>query len=236
MSSAAHAAPAHGHEHGADHGHAALPPGVPPGILAHHFSSLDVQNSAVRLGMWLFLATEILLFSGLFVGYAIYRREFPEAFAEASRHLDLGLGTLNTFVLITSSFTVAMAIFFARKDKKNLAVACLVFTILCAFAFLGIKSIEYVHKFQEGALPGPYYAFEEVQAPGAPMYFTIYFLTTGLHALHVIIGMTVLMFLTVKTYNGRFSKNYYTGLELGGLYWHLVDLVWIFLFPLLYLI
>ena len=216
--------------------HHALPPGVPSGILAHHFSSLEAQNAAVRLGMWLFLATEILLFAGLFCGYTLYRHQYPEAFAEASRHLDLGLGTLNTVVLITSSFTVAMAIHFARTNRKNLAVFCLLFTIACALGFLGIKSIEYMHKFQEGALPGPYYAFEEVTAPGAPMYFTIYFLTTGLHALHVIIGMSVLIFLTVRTARGRFSANYYTGLELGGLYWHLVDLVWIFLFPLLYLI
>ncbi len=210
--------------------------GVPEGILAHHFSSLEAQNEAVRFGMWLFLATEILLFAGLFTGYAVYRFQFPEAFAEASRHLDLSLGTLNTFVLISSSFTVAMAIHFARTDRKNLAVVCLLITIACAFGFLGIKSIEYMHKFQEGALPGPYYAFKEVTAPGAPMYFTIYFLTTGLHALHVIIGMSVLIVLTFKTANGRFSSKYYTGLELGGLYWHLVDLVWIFLFPLLYLI
>jgi len=235
MSSAASpaigAAPDHGHDP-LDHS----PPGTPRGILAHHYSSLDAQNAAVRLGMWLFLATEILLFAGLFTGYTIYRYQFPEAFAEASRHLDLGLGTLNTFVLITSSFTVAMAIHFARTNRKNLAVACLIFTIACAFGFLGIKSIEYMHKFQEGALPGPYYSFEEVRANGAPMYFTIYFLTTGLHALHVIIGMTVLIVLTFKTAAGRFNSNYYTGLELGGLYWHLVDLVWIFLFPLLYLI
>jgi len=212
------------------------PAGVPDGILAHHYSTLDAQNAAVRLGMWLFLATEILLFAGLFTGYTIYRFQFPEAFAEASRHLNLMLGTVNTFVLITSSFTVAMAIHFARTDRKHLAVICLIFTICCALGFLGIKSIEYMDKFREGALPGPYYAFEEVRANGAPMYFTIYFLTTGLHALHVIIGMSVLIVLTFKTANGRFSSKYYTGLELGGLYWHLVDLVWIFLFPLLYLI
>ena len=209
---------------------------VPEGILGHHFADLEAQNHAMRLGMWLFLATEILLFAGLFTGYAVYRWEFTEAFQQASRHLDLGLGTLNTFVLISSSFTVALSIHFARTDRKWAAVACLVLTLLAGFGFLGIKSVEYLHKFAEGALPGPYYAFHEVTADGAPMYFTVYFLTTGLHALHVVIGMTVLAVLTFKTASGRFNSKYYLGLELGGLYWHLVDLVWIFLFPLLYLI
>ncbi|GAC1599210.1 MAG: cytochrome c oxidase subunit 3 family protein [Myxococcales bacterium] len=231
---AAEAAAAPGHGHGAGHGQA--PAGVPAGILGHHFKDLAQQNEAVRLGMWLFLATEVLLFAGLFTAYAYYRFQFPEGFAQASRHVDLWAGTLNTFVLITSSLTAALAIHFARTDRKNLAVLCLVATLLMAFAFLGIKSIEYLHKFHEGALPGRYYHFEEVQIPGAPMYFTIYFLATGLHAIHVIVGMTVLAILAVKTARGRFSSGYYTGLELGGLYWHLVDLIWIFLYPLLYLI
>lgn len=211
-------------------------PQPPEGILAHHFPTLELQNTAIRLGMWLFLSTEILIFAGLFVAYAEFRFSFPEAFAEASRHLNLMMGTTNTVILITSSFTVALAIHFARSDKKWPAVGMLVFTILCAIGFLVIKSFEYREKFAEGALPGKFYGFHEVTAPGAPMYFTIYFLTTGLHALHVIIGMTVLTVLTVKTIRGRFNSAYYTGLELGGLYWHLVDLVWIFLFPLLYLI
>ena len=232
MSSAAAAAPSVG---GAT-SHSHTPPGVPEGILGHHFASLEAQNHAVRMGMWLFLATEILLFAGLFTGYAVYRMEFTEAFEQASRTLDLSLGTLNTFLLITSSFTVALSIHFARSDKKWTAVAMLVSTIVMGFGFLAIKAVEYEHKFHIGALPGPYYSFDGVTADGAPMYFTVYFLTTGLHALHVIIGMTVLSILTVKTAMGRFSSKYYLGLELGGLYWHLVDLVWIFLFPLLYLI
>lgn len=209
---------------------------LPPGILGHHFSSLARQNEAMRLGMWLFLATEVLLFAGLFTGYTVYRFQFPEAFAECSRHLELTLGTVNTLVLITSSLTVALAIHYARTDRRRLAVFCLAATLVMGLAFLGVKSLEYLHKFQEGALPGRYYHFEEVQEPGAPMYFTIYFLSTGLHAIHVIVGMTVLAVLMVKTARGRFSSRYYTGLELGGLYWHLVDLVWIFLYPLLYLI
>src|SRR5712691_7812091 len=130
---------------------------LPEGILAHHFSSLDRQNEAMKLGMWLFLATEILLFAGLFTGYAVYRFQFPLAFAECSRHLNITLGTLNTVVLITSSFTVAMAIHFARTDKPRAAAICVAVTLLFALAFLGIKAVEYAEHFRDHALPGKYY-------------------------------------------------------------------------------
>ena len=210
--------------------------GLPPGILAHHFSSLSRQNEAMRLGMWLFLATEILLFAGLFTGYAVYRFQFPEAFAECSRHLELTLGTVNTLVLITSSLTVALAIHYARSNRRQAAAVCLVITILFAFAFLGIKAVEYTAHFHERSLPGKYYAFEEVKIPGAAMFFSLYFLMTGLHGIHVVAGMVVLGFILRHTLQNRYSSRYYTGLELGGMYWHLVDMVWIFLYPLLYLI
>jgi cytochrome c oxidase subunit III len=210
--------------------------GLPEGIIGHHFSSLSRQNEAMRLGMWLFLATEILLFAGLFTGYAIYRYEFPLAFAAASRHLNLTAGTVNTVVLITSSFTVALAIHFARVDRPRAAAVCLVLTILMALGFLGIKAIEYTEHFHEQALPGKYYAFKEVTIPGAAMFYSLYFLMTGLHGLHVVAGMSVLSWILWRTLQGRYSSRYYTGIELGGLYWHLVDLVWIFLYPLLYLI
>jgi cytochrome c oxidase subunit III len=210
--------------------------GLAPGILGHHFSSLARQNEAMRLGMWLFLATEILLFAGLFTGYAVYRFEFPLAFAACSRHLELTLGTVNTVVLITSSLTVALAIHFARSNRPRAAAICLGITLLFALAFLGIKAVEYTAHFHEKSLPGKYYAFEEVKIPGAAMFFSLYFMMTGLHGLHVVIGMSVLSWLTWRTLQGRYTSRYYTGLELGGLYWHLVDLVWIFLYPLLYLI
>jgi cytochrome c oxidase subunit 3 len=209
---------------------------LPEGIVAHHFSSLDRQNEAMRLGMWLFLATEILLFGGLFTGYAVYRFQFPLAFAECSRHLDTPLGTVNTVVLITSSFTVAMSIFYTRADKPRMAAACLMLTLLFALAFLGIKAVEYAAHFREHALPGKYYTFEQVKVPGAAMFYTMYFLMTGLHGVHVVAGMCVLSWLLWRTLQGRYSSRYYTGLEMGGLYWHLVDLIWIFLYPLLYLI
>jgi len=209
---------------------------LPEGIVGHHFLSLERQNEAMRLGMWLFLATEILLFAGLFTGYAVYRFEFPEAFKEASRHLELTAGTVNTLVLITSSLTVALAIHYARSNRPKAAAVCLVLTLAFALAFLGIKAIEYTAHFHEKSLPGKYYAFEEVKVPGAAMFFSLYFLMTGLHGLHVVVGMSVLSWILWRTLQGRYSERYYTGLELGGLYWHLVDLVWIFLYPLLYLI
>jgi cytochrome c oxidase subunit 3 len=223
-SSDVHGAAAHGDGHGHDP------------HLAHHFDTIAQQDHAVRLGMWLFLATEVLLFAGLFLGYTVYRYFFHEAFHEASRHLDLPLGAANTIVLITSSLTVALAYYSIKLGRDKLCAALLAFTILCALVFLAIKGVEYHHKFEEGALPGKWYHFAEITAPGASLYYTIYFLTTGLHAFHVIVGMSVLIWLLVRVLKGHFSPTYYVPVELGGLYWHLVDLVWIFLFPLLYLI
>jgi cytochrome c oxidase subunit III len=204
--------------------------------LAHHFDTIEKQDSAVRLGMWLFLATEVLLFAGLFLGYTVYRHFYHEAFHEASRHLDLWAGATNTVVLITSSLTVALAYWAIKQDRQKLCAGLLIFTILCACAFLVIKGIEYHHKFEEGALPGAWYHFSEVTAPGANLYYTIYFLSTGLHAFHVIVGMSVLIWVLARVMKGHFSSSYFVPVELGGLYWHLVDLFWIFLFPLLYLI
>jgi cytochrome c oxidase subunit 3 len=211
--------------------------GAPPvPQVAAHFASLEVQNHAARLGMWLFLATEILLFAGLFVCYACYRFLYPEAFAAASRQLDVTMGTINTLVLITSSFTAAMAVHYAKEAQNKKVVVMFVLTILMAMGFLVIKYFEYAHKFHEGLLPGPYYSFEGIQLPGVSLYFTIYFLSTGLHGFHVLIGMAVLAWVTTKAMRNEFSYHNYTAVELGSMYWHLVDLVWIFLFPMLYLI
>ncbi len=220
---------------------AALPPrehrahGADP-HLAHHFSSLERQVDASRLGMWLFLSTEVLLFTGLFTGYAVYRYSFPAAFAASARTSEIWAGTLNTAVLITSSLTVALAIHFVRAGRQRAAVVCLAITLFFALAFLGIKAIEYTAHFHEHQLPGRYYRFESVRLPGAEMYWALYFLMTGLHGLHVLIGMTVLGVIAWRTAHGYYSARYYVGIELAGLYWHLVDLIWIFLYPLLYLI
>jgi cytochrome c oxidase subunit 3 len=204
--------------------------------LAEHFETIEKQDHAVRLGMWLFLGTEVLLFAGLFLGYTVYRHFYHEAFHEASRTLNLAMGATNTVVLITSSLSVALAYHAIKHGQRKKCISLLVFTILCACAFLVIKAFEYEHKFAEGALPGMWYHFKEVTAPGANLYFTIYFLSTGLHAFHVIVGMSVLIWVLKGVIKGKYGPDYYVPVELGGLYWHLVDLVWIFLFPLLYLI
>ncbi|MBN1204173.1 MAG: cytochrome c oxidase subunit 3, partial [Myxococcaceae bacterium] len=167
----------------------------------------------------------------------VYRYAFPEAWAACSRHLDLTMGTVNTIVLITSSLTAALAVHYAKGGKNNLVALMFVLTIAMACAFLVIKGFEYSHKFHEGALPGRHYTMEAVQLPGSALFFTVYFLATGLHAFHVIIGMSVLVWLTIKAMvQKNFGPNNYTAVELGSMYWHLVDLVWIFLFPLLYLV
>lgn len=205
--------------------------------LAMHFASLEVQNHAARLGMWLFLATEILLFAGLFVCYGVYRFLFPEAWAACSRSLDLTLGTVNTVVLITSSLTAALAVHYAKEGKNKMVAVQIALTLLMACGFLVIKYFEYAHKFHIGTLPGRYYFYEGIQLPGAPLYFTVYFCSTALHGLHVVIGMIVLTFSMVRALKkADFGPNNYTMVELGSMYWHLVDLVWIFLFPMLYLV
>jgi cytochrome c oxidase subunit 3 len=203
---------------------------------AEHFANWEVQVYANRFGMWLFLATEILLFAGLFMAYTLYREQFPETWRLASEQLDIVAGTVNTVVLITSSFTVAMAIHLTRLNKPRAAFWMLAITIAFAIAFLVIKGFEYKAKFDHGLLPGKYFSSEHFHHPGAPMFFAVYFLATGLHAFHVIIGMAVLTWVAVRCWRREFSSAYYTPVELGGLYWHLVDLVWIFLYPLLYLI
>jgi cytochrome c oxidase subunit 3 len=221
-------AEAHADDHGhGDHGHPRL---------QHHFQDMRTQQHAVRLGMWLFLATEILLFGGLFCAYSVYRTLYPEAWHECSKHLNRTFGLFETFDLITSSFTMVMAIHFTRVGKRQLSVLCLVATAAMGFLFLGLHGYEYYTEFMEGALPGKYYHFEEVTATGAPMFFAVYFLMTGLHSAHVLIGAAVLIVLTYFTARGEYDASYDHPLDLGGLYWHLVDLIWIFLFPLLYLV
>lgn len=211
--------------------------GAPVPRLAAHFASLEVQTHAARLGMWLFLSTEVLLFAGVFVLYGVYRFLFPEAWAAASRSLDLTLGTVNTVVLITSSLTAALAVHFAKEGKNKAVVIMFALTLVMALGFLGIKAVEYQHKFHEGMLPGPHYTYQGIQLPGIPLYFSVYFLATGLHAFHVCVGMGVLTWLMIRTWrNPNLGPNNFTAIELGSMYWHLVDLVWIFLFPLLYLV
>jgi cytochrome c oxidase subunit 3 len=252
--------------------------------LAHHFDTAEQQRESGKLGMWIFLSTEILLFGGLFCAYAVYRANHPEIFLYAHRYLDKTLGAINTAVLICSSFTVAWAVRCAQLGRTKGLVRLLAATIVLAGCFLGIKYIEYHHKWKEGLLWGKAFHAELAKPPPAPVatpepapvanpnerslippaaqgpaglakpgerflsessggpprdvqvFFAVYFLMTGLHGIHVIAGMIVLTLVLIRARKGEFGPAYFTPVDLAGLYWHLVDIIWIFLFPLLYLI
>jgi cytochrome c oxidase subunit 3 len=204
--------------------------------LAHQFDSLDQQIEASTLGMWVFLVTEVLFFGGLFVTYTVYRARYPAAFAVASRELDVLLGGVNTAVLITSSLTMALAVRAAQLGQRRALMTMLVLTMLLGATFLGIKGVEYYRKFVEHHVPGPAFHFEGEHAREAQIFFSLYFVMTGLHALHMVIGIGVLLVMLVWSWRGIVTAEYYSPIEISGLYWHFVDIVWIFLFPLLYLI
>jgi cytochrome c oxidase subunit 3 len=202
---------------------------------AAHFESLAQQEQAAHLGMWLFLTSEVLLFGALFGLYTAYRLEYPQDFAAAVHHNNIVLGTVNTAVLITSSFSAAWAVHSAKHGARGSLLGSLGVTLLLALGFLLLKSIEYAQHFSEGIYPGAFYHFKELPNHGANIFFTLYFFITGLHALHVIGGMTALAVLTVLALRGRHTPERHTALELGVLYWHLVDVIWIFVWPLMYL-
>jgi cytochrome c oxidase subunit 3 len=204
---------------------------------AHHFDDAAQQHEASTLGMWLFLVTEVMFFGGVFTVYVAYRSLYPEAFGHASHHLDVRLGSFNTAVLIGSSLTMALAVRAAQLGRRHtVIIGWLLATMLLGSTFLGVKAYEYWHKFHEGLVPGPLFVYEGPDAGQAQLFFGVYFAATGLHALHMVIGLGLLTWLVRQAGRGRFSAAYYTPVELMGLYWHFVDIVWIFLFPLLYLI
>lgn len=205
-------------------------------FLQHHFVEMEQQLDASKIGMWLFLVTEILLFGGLFVGYGIMQSLHPEAFVAAHHHLDRTLGSLNTVVLLISSFTMVMAVHSAKHGRRKALIVFLLLTLMCAGVFLGVKYVEYSHKFHEGLLPGKYYSHHGDTVPGQFMFFSFYFMMTGLHGIHILGGMGVIAWVLRRAIRKDFSAAYYTPVDLAGLYWHLVDLIWIYLFPLLYLI
>ncbi len=207
-----------------------------PHAYAHQFDDAQQQLEASQLGMWIFLVTEILFFGGLFLVYSVYRTLYPTAFGDGSNQLDLTLGTVNTAVLIGSSLTMALAVHAAQSGRRNAQVFFLIATIALGSVFLGIKGVEYAHKFHEGHVPGPNFTFPGGDAQQVELFFSLYFCMTGLHAVHMIIGIGILGVLTWMARRGRFGPAYYTPVEIAGLYWHFVDIVWIFLFPLLYLI
>ena len=205
-------------------------------VLAHQFDDSEQQFEASSLGMWVFLLTEVMFFGGLFTGYIIYRTAYPEAWALGSNTLDVVLGGFNTAVLIASSLTMALAVHFAQLGNRKLVVLFLVLTIVFGSAFLGVKVVEYSHKFHEHHVPGPSFHFEGEHARNAQLFFSFYFAMTGMHALHMLIGIGILFVLVWMAATGRFTADYFNPVEMFGLYWHFVDIIWIFLYPLLYLV
>lgn len=203
---------------------------------AHQFEDPLQQQEAATLGMWVFLSTEALFFGAILLGYAIYRHAYFASFAEASRELDVFLGTANTAFLLCSSLTMAFAVYESQQGRSRSVVVYLALTMLLGSAFLGIKFYEYYEKYREGFIPGSGFTWSGPDPAHVSLFFVFYFVLTGLHALHMVVGIGLLLVLLVRTYKGSFSANYYTPIDLGGLYWHFVDIVWVFLFPLLYLV
>ncbi len=231
MASGAKADAEHAHD---DHGHG-------PKWLQHHFDQPIQQFEAAKLGMWAFLAQEVLFFSGLFVWYGVVRTNHPEAFAAGSGELNKLMGGANTIVLLFSSLTAALAVRSAQLGERVKVRNYLLITIACAAGFLIIKYFEYAAKVEHGLLPGHLWHphLEHGHAPFPPythIFFGVYFMLTGLHGIHVAIGIGILAWLVWRNEKGHFSKEYWTPVDLAALYWHLVDLIWIYLFPLLYLI
>jgi cytochrome c oxidase subunit III len=209
--------------------------------LVHHFESLPAQKEAATLGMWVFLVTEVMFFGGLFLVYTIYRNIYFHAFVQSSRHLDLTLGAVNTAVLIGSSLTMAMGVHSAALGRRRATVTWLLLTVALGSVFLGIKAVEYKDKFDHHLVPGERFQAEELHLEGeearpAQIFYALYFAMTGLHATHMVIGVPIILILAGLAHRGRFSPEYHTPVEMTGLYWHFVDIIWIFLFPLLYLI
>ncbi len=206
--------------------------------VASHYRDANHQYASNKEGLWLFMVTEILMFGGLFVGYIIFHGIYPEMFAEGARSLDWKMGFINTLVLIFSSFTMALGIYFIQVKQNKKATISLAITILCGFIFMFVKYLEYTHKFHLGLYPGRYLHMHE----GAPehanlgMYFGFYYCMTGLHGIHVLIGMGLITWVMIKNIRGDFNEKYFTPVEGVGIFWHIVDLIWIFLFPLLYLV
>jgi len=204
--------------------------------VAHQFEDAEQQHEASTLGMWAFLITEVMFFGGLFAGFFVYVLGHTQAFAEGSRHLDLTLGTINTLVLLGSSLTMALAVRSAQQGRRQGQVLFLILTMTLGLAFLGIKGLEYAHKFEQHLVPGPLFRMDGPHAQFAQLFFSFYFAMTGVHALHMIVGVGLLAWLLVNALRGRYSAEYFTPIEVSGLYWHFVDVVWIFLFPTLYLV
>lgn len=205
--------------------------------LAHHFDDMEQQKEAGTLGMWAFLITEIMFFGGLFLAYILYRSKYPEAFSSASGHLNWRLGAANTVVLIVSSLTMAMAVYYSQTGNKKLLITMLILTMALGATFLVVKAFEYYSKWTDHLIPGLDFQWNLAGDPQkVQMFYFIYFAMTGVHALHMVVGLGIMAVILRMAMKDRFSPAYHSPVEISGLYWHFVDIVWIFLFPLLYLL
>lgn len=205
--------------------------------LRTQFETAAQQKDASTLGMWIFLITEIMFFGGMFMMYTVYRSLYPDVFGLASSSLNQTIGALNTAVLLCSSFTMVLAVRAAQLGQRRALMMFLTLTILLGLVFLGVKGFEWSEKFQEHHVPGASFHLEGTPLQGqAQLFFSLYFAMTGLHAVHMVAGCGIMLFLLWESWRGRYSPAYYTPVDVGGLYWHFVDIIWIFLFPLLYLI
>ncbi len=203
---------------------------------AHHFQSAEHEFESAKQGMWIFLVTEVLMLGGLFVAYFVFRGLYIEAYHEAHHHLDWKLGALNTLILIISSVTMLLGVAAAQRGENKKTANWMLMTIALACGFLVVKYIEYSHKIHDGLLPGGLFNNPALTHPKTPLFFSIYFAATGLHGLHVIVGIALIFWIYLRAKKNEFSAGFYTPVELVGFYWHFVDLVWIYLFPLLYLV
>lgn len=215
---------------------------------SHHFDSAEHEYQTGKQGVWLFLATEVLMFGGLFVGYAIFHHLYPEVFKIGAKFTDWRMGSANTVVLLTSSLTMALGIHFIQVGKQKAAFWNLVATVFCGAIFMTIKYFEYEHKISLGCEPGAWFHGNPdilaehigVSADAIPgnlaLYFSFYYMMTGLHGLHVMFGMLAICWCIFRLKRGDFSEHNYAFVEGTGLFWHLIDLIWIYLFPLLYLV
>ena len=201
------------------------------------FDTASQQKNASTLGMWVFLITEIMFFGGMFLAYTAYRSWYPNVFGAASRTLNATIGAINTAVLLCSSYTMVLAVRAGQLGRRKTIMLFLVLTIILGFVFLGIKGYEWWEKFEEHHVPGASFHLEGTPLQGqAQLFFSLYFAMTGLHALHMVVGVGIMSYLLYQTYVGKYTAEYYTPIDVGGLYWHFVDIIWIYLFPLLYLI
>jgi cytochrome c oxidase subunit 3 len=210
--------------------------GLPEHHVAHHFDSADQEFDSTKLGMWLFLASEIMMFGALFVGALIFLTLHPAAFREGAHHMDWRLGLINTFFLLTSGLTMGLAVVSAQSGQQGKVRMNLVLSILLAAGFLVVKSIEYGTKIHHGTLPGRFWHGEGFTDPLVHVFYGLYFTMTGLHGIHVLVGMGLMVFALIRSTQVKFTRSYFTPIEMVALYWALVDLIWVFLFPLLYLI